>query len=850
MSVSPLRSGDSTALGRLLQQGGRKIEIPAGTYTGPFAVAADTVVAAAAGAEVRLLAGPGDASLILQGSQIVVEGIEAAGVHLEEKAEAVMRQCRVLGSPREGVYVPTRSRLEMHSCEIGRSQGVGVLLDGGEAVLRGCRIHGGASSGLVCSSGSRGSLTECEIVGHGPRQPQILVWRQSAPVLRDCRVTGGSGIGILVSEGSKPRFEYCTVSQHQGMSVFVDGASEPVFTDCRIGPGAQNGLVLTKASNAVLERCQIFAHGEKFAQLLVSAGSSASLSGCSIQDGLGPGCFLESKSEAKLSKCEIHNHGGPGLFAADSRLAMDDCLVSGGAHHGLMLREKAEAVLEKCRFHGQPEAHAAVFAESGGNAICRFCQFSEGRGHGLRVRGAVARLEDCEMRSQSGAGVYSEEAGILFLRGCRIHDCGRNGLALVGESQATVEDCELAGQSADYPQIFIGQKSQIILRGCRVNQPLSAGAWFVEQSVGVLENSEITGGPAGGLASNSGSVPKATGCTVRGTAFALKIGASGGGLFKKCRFVATGAEAVAVAATSPAVFEDCFANEQPYARVALKADPARSELAQLMSRLNALIGLDSVKEQVRVAASKAQTQRARRNQGLKEVATSYHTVFTGNPGTGKTTVARLMGAIYKAIGILPSGHVIECDRSGLVAEFIGQTAVKTSRVIDEALGGILFIDEAYTLVSSGASDFGQEAINTLLKRMEDDKDKLIVIVAGYPDEMESFLKSNPGLRSRFRQFIDFPDYDPGELMDIFLSIARNNQYHITDALEARLRPWLHHLHETKDETYANARSVDNLFQEILSNQAMRIDPATATKEQLSTLDAEDLPLPPGWQPSA
>ena len=270
---------------------------------------------------------------------------------------------------------------------------------------------------------------------------------------------------------------------------------------------------------------------------------------------------------------------------------------------------------------------------------------------------------------------------------------------------------------------------------------------------------------------------------------------------------------------------------------------AREQLDEVLKELDELIGIESVKQKVKETANFAKIQQLRVGRGLKAIPTSYHSVYTGNPGTGKTTVARLMGRIYKSLGLLKKGHVVECDRSLLVAEYVGQTAVKTNALINTALDGILFIDEAYSLNKDG-EDFGDEAIETLLKRMEDDRNRLIVIVAGYPEKMENFINANPGLHSRFTRFIEFPDYSETELCRIFASMCRRNGLVLASDLKEKL---IHHFHfysTDRSEHFGNARLVRNCFEAVINAQASRLAGIEEIEDQnLMLLEAQDLVSP-------
>src|SRR5258708_1959759 len=270
--------------------------------------------------------------------------------------------------------------------------------------------------------------------------------------------------------------------------------------------------------------------------------------------------------------------------------------------------------------------------------------------------------------------------------------------------------------------------------------------------------------------------------------------------------------------------------------------PPPPDLNALLAELDALTGLAKVKADVHQLTNYIKVEQMRKAKGLKTSEISLHMVFYGNPGTGKTTIARLISKIYWALGVVSKGHLVEVDRSGLVAGYVGQTAIKVASVVDKAIGGMLFIDEAYALKSGDSADFGQEAIDILLKLMEDRRDQFVVVVAGYPAEMKDFLSSNPGMRSRFNKYLEFEDYSPAELMTIFESFCKTCDYKLSPEARTPVQAILQKAWDVRDKTFGNARFSRNLFEKIVENQANRVVSLTgADQTTLMAIQPEDVP---------
>ncbi len=291
-----------------------------------------------------------------------------------------------------------------------------------------------------------------------------------------------------------------------------------------------------------------------------------------------------------------------------------------------------------------------------------------------------------------------------------------------------------------------------------------------------------------------------------------------------------GSAAAPSKASAPAAAEEAPAEDPP------------EDLDKLLEELDSLVGLTQIKKDVRSLINLIKVRKLRQAQELKVPELSLHMVFTGNPGTGKTTVARLLARLYRSIGVLEKGSLLEVDRAGLVAGYVGQTALKTLEAVKKARGGILFVDEAYSLVPDGSgNDFGQEAISTILKAMEDMREDLVVIVAGYPEPMERFISSNPGLESRFGKYFHFEDYNGAELMDIFRLQCRKNQYVPDEETEQFCIEMFNELYENRDDNFGNARDVRNIFERAVANQANRLAAMeNPTREDLMKLTKEDV----------
>ncbi|MDH6128191.1 right-handed parallel beta-helix repeat-containing protein [Kitasatospora sp. GP82] len=704
--------------------------------------------------------------------------------------------------------------------------------------------------------------------------PAVLVTGpEAAAELLNCRVAARSSVGVEIADRASATLRGCTVHNPSGLGVRLRAQATAVIEDSELAEAGQASLAVLGGASARLERCRLH-HASGAGLVLADQGSGAELTDCEIYEIRGSGVQAEAQAVGRLTDCTIHR-------------------VSG---NGLTLDTEAELTLTGCRVHDLPENAADLRGRS--RLVLEHSTVRDfGRGAlSIWDQGTHAEALASEIHSSDGdyPAVWVSDGAQLTLTDCALHDLPDALFVLDRDSRATAKDCSFSRIRSSAVSVSSG--ATVTLADCRI-QEAATGLWFRDHgSGGRLTACEISD-VATGVIVTKGADPELRGCTVRGSVdAAVYISAQGRGSFEDCRVshgkgfgfhVIDGCRTVLTRCRAEQngragfefsepgpITEGCVSDDVPAAfdlpsprtgqvstasavstAQAVLAAPlaAAASAAQIspipdcrpadeaLAELDSLVGLSTVKQEVRTLIDLISVGRRRRQAGLKAPSLRRHLVFTGAPGTGKTTVARLYGEILASLGVLQRGHLVEVARVDLVGEHIGSTAIRTQAAFDRARGGVLFIDEAYALApEDGARDFGREAIDTLVKLMEDHRDEVVVIAAGYTAEMERFLGTNPGVSSRFSRTITFPDYSADELLQIARAQCAEHEYALAEATESALLDHFGSLE--RGPSFGNGRTARQVFETMVERHAMRIAQLPdASTEDLQLLVPADLP---------
>ncbi|MFF5703164.1 right-handed parallel beta-helix repeat-containing protein [Streptomyces sp. NPDC012794] len=764
-------------------------------------------------------------AVTLRGSEGTVAGsVRIApldGVALTVRASAVVQDLYLEGADRTApALLVEEGSPELTGLRVHTRSATGIEVRGGaRPLVRRCTVENPAGAGISVLDGGGGVFEECEVVAAG--QAGVSV-RGGHPRLERCRIHHAVGAGISVTgEGSGLEALGCEVYEVKGAGVQVAARAAARLTDCAVHRTSADGITLD--TDAVL-----------------------TLTGCDIHDIPENAVDLRSRSVLTLSRTTVRRFGRNGLSVWDpgTRVDAESCEIhdSTGDYPAVWVSDGATASLDSCRLHDVPDALFVL--DRGSRVDVVDSDLSQVRNTAVSVSdGASVQLDDCRIR-EAGTGAWFRDHGSGgALANCTI-DAVQTGVIVTKGADPTLERCTVT--SAAEAGFYVSAGGRGTFTACRVTGSSGFGFHVIDGCRTTLTRCHTERCARGGYEFAEDG-PLAEGCTGDEAGTGPAARAAGGAPAGAQQ--AGGGQRTATVVQGPAGRP---ADRVPASRAGEVPDPAGTPSAarvprgsgEVLGQLDALVGLDSVKREVRALTDMIEVGRRRQQAGLKAASVRRHLVFTGSPGTGKTTVARLYGEILASLGVLERGHLVEVSRVDLVGEHIGSTAIRTQEAFDRARGGVLFIDEAYALAPEDSGrDFGREAIDTLVKLMEDHRDAVVVIVAGYTEEMERFLTVNPGVASRFSRTITFGDYGPPELLRIVEQQAEEHEYRLGEGTGEALLKYFTEL--PKGPAFGNGRTARQTFEAMVERHAGRVAQlADPDKDELTLLFPEDLPALP------
>ncbi|MEU3285335.1 right-handed parallel beta-helix repeat-containing protein [Streptomyces longwoodensis] len=726
-------------------------------------------------------------------------------------------------------------------------------------------------------------VQDLHIEGQDAAAPALLV-EEGTPELTDLRIVTRSAAGIEVRGSARPTVRRCTVDNPAGLGIAVLDGGGGVFEECEVVAAGQAGVAVRGGGHPRLDRCRVH-HASGTGLSATGDNSALEAVGCEIYEVRGSGVQVTGRATAHLTDCDVHRTDADGVtLDTDAVLTLADCRIHDIPENAIDLRSRSVLTLTRttvrqfgrnglsvwdpgtrvdahqCEIFDSTGDYPAVWVSDGATAVLDSCRVHDVP-DALFVldRGSRADVVDSDLSQVRNTAVSVSDGATAQLDDCRIRDAATGAWFRDHGSGGTLNNCTVDGTQTG---VIVTKGADPTVERCTVDSPAEAGFYVSAGGRGSFLNCRVTNSGGYGFHVIDGCRTTLRRCRTercaRGGYEFADAGADAtpgsGPVVEDC----SSDESAGLRPTPPPVAETAVQTgggspgllgavpEQrvtvpgPLADVPEPEKPVRTS-QDVLGELDALVGLESVKREVRALTDMIEVGRRRQQAGLKAASVKRHLVFTGSPGTGKTTVARLYGEILASLGVLEKGHLVEVSRVDLVGEHIGSTAIRTQEAFERARGGVLFIDEAYALSPEDAGrDFGKEAIDTLVKLMEDHRESVVVIVAGYTAEMERFLSVNPGVASRFSRTITFGDYGPEELLRIVEQQAEEHEYRLAPGTPEALLKYFTAL--PKGPAFGNGRTARQTFEAMVERHASRVaQVAEPSTDDLTLLFPEDLP---------
>jgi len=785
-------------------------------------------------------------------------GEEYPAIYIE-KSQPTWKKCKISYTASSAYYISEGSKPVIENCEIYKTEGDAFRIVKSEPSIRFCKMYDGESSAFYIQEESLPFIEECEAFHF---KDQIVAVITSSPMFRRCKFHDGEANGISFYQNGRGIFEECEIYQflNEKYSAIYVNQGSPELKKCKIYKGNSNAIYLENNSDFIMEECEVCQFQNESYAMIQGVQSNFKLINCKLYEGNNSAFYFKENSLGTIEGCEIFNFSSDNhsmVRIEESYLTLTKNNLYKGQYTAVNINKNSIISIEDCTISDFNEACVTICEESE-VSLQRNKMYNSLRGVGV-VSGSKSKIIECDIYDCRETAIWLNQ-GQAVIEKIQIENCGGNALNIKNNSNVVFVNGSIS--QFEYPMIY-SEESQFDVKKSSFDHcknPIflvgKESEFWIEQ----CEMSQVDASPAIEINSHvKGTVQK---CNIYDAFMGVKIASESQITLKDIKCFDIEKTAYQITDDCSATLENCKTYVEVTRQKVQSTEESKEEKQDveevqeqqeiiesndIMTELDRFVGMNSIKEQMKQLINLVEITRYRKEAGLDSGGDikPKHTVFYGNPGTGKTTIARLLGKVYKSLGLLEKGHVVEVKREDLVGAYIGHSEEKTKQRIDEAMGGVLFIDEAYSLsIEDGARDFGRQVIEVLLAALENHRGEFLCIVAGYEKEMERFIASNPGLKSRFVSYMKFEDYTPDELMEIGNRLLADKKYRLTEEAENYVYEQFVWLYRKRDEHFGNARMVREQVDKWITLQANRISTLPRSewnnKEVLTTIRLDDV----------